>query len=249
MPRRARITLPGIPMHVRHRGNNRQPCFFEEQDRSFYLFHLNRLLPLAHCALHAYCLMTNHVHLLLTSKTAGGCSHLMKHLAQLQSQYVNRTYGRSGSLWEGRFRSCLVQSEDYLLTCYRYVELNPVDAGLARQPGDYLWSSYRANAHGVRTTLVTPHDEYLRLGRGHDERSQAYRALFDVPLDRKRVEEIRAATNGNFALGNKAFRRAMAVALGRRAEPGKSGRPSRSTTGESDQPELPGIPKKTVVCP
>jgi putative transposase len=249
MPRRARITLPGIPMHVRHRGNNRQPCFFEEEDRSFYLFHLNRLLPLANCALHAYCLMTNHVHLLLTSRTADGCSQLMKHVAQLQTQYVNRTYGRSGSLWEGRFRSSLVQSEDYLLTCYRYVELNPVEAGLAGDPGDYAWSSYRANARGVRTTLVTPHDEYLRLGRDSNERRQAYRALFDVPLDPKRVDEIRAATNGNFALGSKAFRRAISAALGRRAEPGKSGRPSQRAGETCNQAELPGIPEKTVVCP
>lgn len=173
----------------------------------------------------------------------------MKHLAQLQTQYVNRTYGRSGTLWEGRFRSCLVQSEDYLLTCYRYVELNPVEAGLARHPGDYSWSSHRSNAHGVRTTLVTPHEEYLRLGRDSDDRRQAYRALFDVPLDPKRVDEIRAATNGNFALGSKAFRRSISAVLGRRAEPGKSGRPSQRAPETSGHPELPGIPKKTVVCP
>lgn len=130
MPRRARLVLAGTPLHVTHRGNNRQRCFYEDCDRAFYLFHLRRLLPNTQCALHAYCLMTNHVHLLLTPVTVSSCARLMQTLAQLHTQYVNRTYGRTGSLWEGRFHSCVVQSEEYLLTCYRYVERNPVDAGL-----------------------------------------------------------------------------------------------------------------------
>src|SRR5688572_20119080 len=186
MPRRARIMLSGIPVHIRHRGNNRQRCFYEDRDRSFYLFHLCRLLATSQCVLHAYCLMANHVHLLL-------------------KYMMNRTYGRSGSLREGRFRSSLVQSERYLLECYRYVELNPVEAGMVERPGDYAWSSYAANVGAARSALVTPHDEYLRLGRSDEARTQAYRALFDVPLARERMEEIRSATNGNFALGDKPF--------------------------------------------
>src|SRR4051812_25360497 len=128
MPRRARLMLPDVPVHVIQRGNNRAACFASDEDRSFYLFHLERSLGRFDCILHAYCLMTNHVHLLMTAREQHSCASLMKHIGQLQSQYANRTYNRTGSLWESRFRSCLVQSEDYLLTCYRYIELNPVRA-------------------------------------------------------------------------------------------------------------------------
>jgi putative transposase len=248
MPRRSRIMLNGIPVHVIQRGNNRQGCFYEEQDRSFYLFHLNRLLSKTVCALHAYCLMTNHVHLLLTASSVGGCGHLMKNLGQLHTQYMNRTYGRSGSLWEGRFRSCLVQSEEYVLACYRYIELNPVRGGLALTPVLYPWSSCRANAEDGRSGMLTPHDEYRRLGNTDVERRRAYRELLHAGLDPRRIDEIRVATNGNFALGNKPFRQRISAALGRRAERGAAGRP-RSAEPDIAQLDLLGVPKKNVVCP
>jgi REP element-mobilizing transposase RayT len=155
--------LSGIPVHITHRGNNRQRCFYEESDRAFYLFHLRRLLPQAQCALHAYCLMSNHVHLLLTPGKLDSCALLMKRLAQLHTQYVNRTYQRTGTLWEGRFDSSLVQSESYLFNCYKYVELNPVEAGLCQHPADYEWSSCRANANGAFDAAIKPHAEYLSL--------------------------------------------------------------------------------------
>lgn len=243
--------LSGIPVHVVQRGNNRQYCFHQEQDRRFYLFHLSRLLPRSDCALHAYCLMTNHVHLLVTPTTPDSCARLMKDIGQLHAQYVNRTYGRSGGLWEGRFRSCLVQTEDYLLACYRYIELNPVRAGLCSHPAAYEWSSYRANAQGVPSALVTPHAEYLRLGNEDQERMQAYRALFDAPLDHARINEIRVATNGNFALGGRVFTQAVSAAIGRRAERGMPGRPSctRECEADQDQLDLLSAPKENVVCP
>lgn len=225
MPRRARIMLPCIPVHVIQRGNNRQRCFYEPQDRGFYLFHLRRALAEAGCALHAYCLMTNHVHLLVTANSVDGCGALMKDIGQLHTQYVNRTYGRSGGLWEGRFRSCLVQAEDYVLACYRYIEMNPVRANLAAHPGDYAWSSYAANAEGSSDGLITPHDEYFRLGPNDSERRGRYRELVHQSLDVRLVEEIREATNGNFALGQAAFRRHVASLAGQRAERGLPGRP------------------------
>jgi putative transposase len=153
----------------------------------------------------------------------------MKGLGQLHTQYVNKTYGRSGTLWEGRFRSSLVQSERYLLECYRYVELNPVEAGMVSRPEDYVWSSYSVNAGIEKASFITPHEEYLRLGRSAEERRNAYRALFDVSLPAERIAEIRAATDGNFALGDEAFRNAVAAALGRRVEPGRAGRPPKVT--------------------
>jgi len=229
--------LAGIPVHVTHRGNNRQRCFYQDQDRDFYLFHLRRLLPRAGCAIHAYCLMTNHVHLLLTSTSVQGCAVLMKDLGQLHTQYVNRNYGRSGSLWEGRFRSCLVQSEEYVLACYRYIEMNPVRANLASHPAEYPWSSYQTNANGDSDSFITPHGEYLRLGANDLERTHRYRELVDETLDATRIDEIRMATNGNFALGGRSFGREVSATLGRRAERGLPGRPS-STDRTKNQKDL-----------
>ena len=169
--------------------------------------------------------MTNHVHLLLTSASADGCARLMQRIAQLHTQYVNRTYRRSGTLWEGRFRSCLVQSEEYLLACYRYVESNAVRAGLCAHPREFEWSSYRANADGIADASLTPHEEYLRLGVTGKSRRRAYEDLFRGDPRYWPTDEIRAATNGNFALGNESFKRKLAALLGRRVERGKAGRP------------------------
>jgi putative transposase len=200
MPRHARVIVAGMPLHIIQRGNNRAACFVGDGDRSFYLFHLGRGLNRFDCALHAYCLMTNHVHLLLTPSTQDGCGRLMKHVGQLYSQYVNRTYNRTGGLWEGRFRSCLVQSEAYLLTCYRYIELNPVRAGLVQHPKEYEWSSHRANTQAGPRSIVTPHDEFLRLGATDAERKRVYEDLVMTGVDDAQLSQIRLATNGGHAL-------------------------------------------------
>ena len=144
----------------------------------------------------------------------------------------NRSYRRTGTLWEGRFRSCLTQSEDYVLACYRYIELNPVRAGMVVKPQDYRWSSYHANGLGRASALIAPHDEYLRLGRDAAERREAYRALFRAHVDEALTDEIRDATNGNFVLGGERFQEQIAQALGRRVVRGKAGRPA--TQNESD---------------
>lgn len=230
--------LAGTPVHITHRGNNRQACFYEDCDRAFYLFHLRRLLPTTSCALHAYCLMSNHVHLLLTPAHVDSCARLMKGVAQMHTQYVNRTYRRSGTLWEGRFDSCLVQAEDYLLACYRYVELNPVDAKMCTIPGEYEWSSYRANAEGVPDPTITPHEQYARLGLTAELRRAAYRELVALPLDEKIREEIRNATNGNVALGDDRFQKAVSKMLGRRAHRGVAGRPRKDMKCDADQKSL-----------
>jgi putative transposase len=150
--------------------------------------------------------MTNHVHLLLTTDNAAGCALLMKGIAQLYAQYFNKTYERTGYLWEGRFRSCLVQSEAYVLACYRYIEMNPVRAGLVRRADAYPFSSYCANAKGDVAELLTPHEEYLRLGVSEGERQAVYRDLFGTLLSVDQLEEIRTATNGGYALGSPDFR-------------------------------------------
>lgn len=201
--------VAGVPVHVIHRGNNRGSCFVADADRSFYLFHLGRALDRFGCALHAYCLMTNHVHLLLTPAKVNSCGLLMKHIGQLHSQYLNRTYARTGGLWEGRFRSCLVQTDTYLLTCYSYIESNPVRAGMVQRPHDYAWSSYRINAATAPRGMITPHDEYLRLGRTDAERRHAYADLVAAGMQDTQLAEIRLSTNGGYALGDEGFRRAI----------------------------------------
>jgi putative transposase len=236
MPRRARIVLPGLPIHVVQRGNNRSACFFSDGDRRFYLHHLQRLSAELECDVHAYCLMTNHVHLLLSPHKADSCARLMRRLDLLHSQYMNRKYHRTGSLWEGRFRSCIVESETYLLHCYTYIERNPVRAALAKSPAEYQWSSYGSNGLGVENALLTPHSEYLRLGRESPERCESYRNLF---AQEECVAKIREATNGNFVLGSESFIQNLSNMLGVRVTRGRPGRPARSVT--SDQAlELPG---------
>jgi putative transposase len=227
MPRRARLTLADVPLHIIQRGNNRQDCFFAEEDYRFYLDCLEEYATASGCAVHAYVLMTNHVHLLVTPSGAESAGRMMKRLGQRYVQYVNRSYRRSGTLWEGRYRSCLVQEEAYLLACARYIELNPLRAGMVDHPSDYRWSSYRANAEGERDTLVVPHRLYRVLGSRSETRQAAYRALFRDDPAPAFLADIRRATNGNFALGDRGFQTRVASALGRRVTPGKPGRPRR----------------------
>jgi putative transposase len=227
MPRRARITLPNVPHHIIQRGNNRQTCFFTDEDYRSYLDWLREYAGNTSCRVHAYVLMTNHVHLLISTDKADAPGALMKALGQRYVQYVNRTYRRSGTLWEGRFRSCPIQEEAYLLACQRYIELNPVRANMVDHPMKYRWSSYRANALGEADALVQPHPLYTALGLDTHERQAAYRELFRFQLYPELVNDIRRATNGNFSLGNEHFVAETSAMLGRRVAPGKAGRPRK----------------------
>lgn len=225
MPRRARLAIAGIPWHIIQRGNNRSACFFTDEDRFYYLDQLQRQSREFGCHIHAYCLMTNHVHLLLTPEAADGPSLMMKNLGQRYVQYVNRSYRRSGTLWEGRFKSCLAQDEQYALACYRYIELNPVRAGMVEGPQCYPWSSYAANGAGHASTLIAPHPSYVSLGQDINERLERYRRFLDASIEEYELEEIRYATNGNFVLGDDRFRGETEKVLQRRVSPGKPGRP------------------------
>lgn len=233
MPRRPRLALADVPLHLIQRGNNRQACFFTPEDYRYYLEWLEGYAEKCGCRVHAWVLMTNHVHLLLTANQADAPGALMKALGQRYVQYVNRVYRRSGSLWEGRYRSCIAQDERYLLLCQRYIELNPVRAGMVEHPAEYRWSSYRANAQGEESRLISPHPLYLSLGRDDEERRAAYRELFRDELEPGVVDAIRGATNGNFALGDPRFCTQVTAALGRRATRGIPGRPKRVEEPES----------------
>lgn len=232
MPRRARVLLPGVTLHLIQRGNNRSACFFSEEDYLFYLEHLADQARKHDCAIHAWCLMTNHVHLLLTPAKPESAGMLMKGLGQRYVQYINRTYRRSGTLWEGRFRSCLMQEDSYVLACYRYIEMNPVRAGMVEHPAEYRWSSYRANAQAEQATLLTRHSLYQALGEADVARAEAYRELFRYQLDPGLVDQIRSATNGNYALGSSRFTAEVECVLGRRVTRGKPGRPKRAVEAD-----------------
>jgi len=227
MPRRARIVLPGVPLHIIQRGNNRQTCFFSDVDRSRFLEWLFESAHVTGCDVHAYVLMTNHVHLLITPSTPDATGQMMKRLGQRYVQYVNRTYQRSGTLWEGRFRSCLTQEENYVLACYRYIELNPVRARIVSHPSLYRWSSYLANAQGERNPGIASHPVYTQMGTDPAERQAAYRRLFGSELAPDLVDEIRQATNGNYTLGSRRFAHKVERILRRRVWRRPLGRPRR----------------------
>lgn len=226
MPRRPRIIVPGLPTHLIQRGNNRQACFITQRDYEIYLEWLGEYSLLSGCAVHAYVMMTNHIHLLVTPTTESSIAQLMRRLGQRYTQYINRTYKRSGTLWENRFRSSVISQDDYLIVCQKYIELNPVRAGMVKEPAEYLWSSYRINAYGEKSGLVTPHPLIANLGNTMQQRLTAYRDLFQDELPSGTTNELRRATNGNFAFGNERFCKKLAEYLGYRVTPGKAGRPS-----------------------
>jgi len=201
MPRTARAIVPNTAVHVTQRGNNRGACFFSEADYAFYLRCLRQFAPECGCSVHAYCLMTNHVHLLLTPHTERACGELMKEVGQRYVQHVNRARGRTGTLWEGRFHSSIAPSERYVLACYRYIELNPVRAGMVADPAAYRWSSNRANAAGEADALLTPHPAFLALSEDAAARRRQYSGLFETSLDPELLDEIRRAARNGRALG------------------------------------------------
>src|SRR4249919_1693805 len=198
MPRSLRLILPGVAVHIIQRGNNRAACFRSDSDYLVYLAHLRQLSEKYDCAIHAYCLMTNHVHLLMTPSEAVACTGLMRDLGQRYVQYFNREHERTGTLWEGRFRSCLAESPRYVLACHRYIELNPVRAGMVDHPSGYLWSSYAVNSGTRSDPLVSGHAEYLALATDAHLRDAAYRGLFDQRLEPGLHKAIRDATNGGY---------------------------------------------------
>jgi putative transposase len=215
-----------MPQHVIQRGNNRVAMFAATSDYQFFHDCLAAACREHHCRIHAYVFMTNHVHLLMTPATATAIALVMQDVGRRYVRRFNDTYGRTGTLWEGRYRATIVQTERYLLTCQRYIELNPVRAGLAVRPGDYPWSSYRFSALGRRDALVFPHACYLALGATADERRRAYRAICRDAIPESVLAEIRAATNTRWALGSQEFRDDVAKLIHRRVVPAAKGRRS-----------------------
>ncbi len=225
MPRKARMYIEGTPCHVVQRGNNRNACFFSEQDYEFYLKQLGDACRRYKVDLHAYVLMTNHTHLLMTPTEETGISRVMQSLGRCYVQYVNRAYHRTGTLWESRHKSNLVDSEHYLLACYRYIEMNPVRAGMVGRPADYRWSSYRAHAYGETNCLISDHILFSSQHADANMRRKIYCSLFEMGEPESLLKEIRTASSFSMPLGNSKFRKQVEEALGRKLGHSTRGRP------------------------
>lgn len=228
MARLPRYFVKGQAQHIIQRGNNREPIFAATADYHFYLECLQDAAKRYELSIHAYVLMTNHVHLLASPNTEHSIPRTLQSVGRRYVQYFNYTYERTGTLWEGRYKATVISSDRYLLTCMRYIELNPVRAGIVDHPREYPWSSYTANALGNDDKLVTQHTLYQRLGRQEKKRLSAYRQLFRAALSKADLEAIREATNKGWVLGNDRFREKIEQLSGRRTTAKARGRPRKT---------------------
>lgn len=226
MPRKRRFFVEGVPNHIVQRGNSRQTTFFDEADYRTYLSMLGRAAVTHECQIHAYVLMRNHIHLLATPMHRESISQMMQSVGRWYVPYINKKYGRSGTLWDGRFKASLVGDERYLFACYRYIERNPVRASIVSDPGHYAWSSYHHNASGARDVLVTPRTEYLSLADSDAERYRTYRALVEQSSD-PLTEKIRICSQSGMPIGSKAFIDSLERNLSVTIRSGRRGRPKK----------------------
>lgn len=230
MARLPRYVIPGQPQHIIQRGNNRQTIFAAEADYQFFRDALIEASIKHDLAIHAYVWMTNHIHILATPGEEDSISKVFQSVGRKYVQYFNFTYRRSGTLWEGRYRATVVDSENYLLTVMRYIELNPVRADMVAHPRDYLWSSYCFNAlgeTGLNADWLKPHREYMRLGRNAEERQSAYRQLFRAAISAQDLKEIRESTHKGWALGSGRFKEEVERLGNRRSVSKGVGRPRK----------------------
>ena len=219
MARQPRFSLPGQPQHIIQRGNNRQEIFNSDRDYRFYLDKLEEKSIEHQLYIHAYVLMPNHTHILATPCTDKSVTKVLQSLGRCYAQYYNYIHDRTGTLVEGRYRATIVETDTYLLNCYRYIELNPVRAGLAKYPSEYFWSSHRYNALGIVDKAITPHDKYLSLARKSSTCFHEYNKLFESTLDEKTIEEITESTNKSWVLGSKDYKKTIEKVLNRRTSP------------------------------
>ena len=225
MPRLPRLELPGMPLHVTQRGINKGAIFLDAEDRYHFRRLLRRALRDHGIALHAFVLMDNHFHLLLTPDAVGTLSRAMGWVGQSYVQAFNLRHKRCGALWQGRFKSCLVQSERYLLTVMRYIELNPVRAAMVNTPEDYRWSSVHTHLARACDPLITPHPLYLAMGHDQTERVLAYKQWLDAGIAPEDLQHLRAYASQERALGDERFQRMVETTLGRSATYRPRGRP------------------------
>ena len=219
MPRLPRYAITGLPQHVVQRGHNRQAIFLVDADKKIFR---DILIDVSHrheCQVHAYVLMDNHIHLLVTPCRENSISKVMQSLGSSYVRYFNDTYRRSGTLWEGRYKATVLEPVSYLFHLHRYIEFNPVRAGRVRHPREYPWTSWHGNGEGADDPLLTPHPLYEELGGSPQARAQCYRQMFSLPMSKAMLNEIRAATQKEWALGDIAFKKHLEHTLNRPVMP------------------------------
>ena len=231
MPRKARFYLPEVPVHVVQRGHCREPVFFETQDYATYLHWVKESRKKYDVSVHAFVLMTNHIHFLLTPKQTNSISLFMQYIGRRYVPYINHKYGRSGSLWEGRYKASLVQEETYFFRVMKYVELNPVRALMVNVPGEYRWSSFCHNSGVKQIQLITEHEVYLALGQDKLSRQNAYIKHFEFDLYREEMKCIRETWQTGTPLGNDYFRKKVEQQLNRKVGQVRRGRSRKSSKG------------------
>jgi len=231
MPRKPRFYVPGAPVHAVQRGHNRSAVFFDDFDYLEYLRCLKQAADDCGCTVHAYALMSNHVHLLLTPERADSVGRLFQSVGRHYVRHINATYQRHGGLWEGRYKCNVVESQAYLLSCMRYIEMNPVRAGMVEHPAQYRWSSYAFNALGVSNAILAMQAEYAALGRAPEERQSVYRGLFDRLHDADELALLRSALQTGTPLGNDKFKAEIEVALNLKVGYARRGRPQKASAG------------------
>ena len=228
MARKPRYNVVGLPQHVIQRGNNRQECFFNDEDRLFYCECLKEASKKYRCDIHTYVLMTNHVHLLTTPRIENGISFMMQSVGRRYVRYINNVYRRSGALWEGRYKASLVGSDNYVLACYRYIEQNPVRAGMVDHPVEYGWSGHRHNAGFNFDPLIVAHSAYENLAPETTLRQEYYQSIFNKDIPESDITCIRRSINKNQVFGDQHFILSLENRLNRRIREGQPGRPKKN---------------------
>jgi putative transposase len=228
MPRQPRLVISGYPHHVILRGNNKSAIFYSDEDRRFFIACLKEAKEKTRSEIYAYCFMMNHIHLLVAPSIEGGLSGMMQSLGRRYVQYINKKYTRTGTLWEGRFKSSLVGEDQYFLACSTYIELNPVRAKLVQHPGDYRWSSYGFKAEGRRDDILNLDSLYQNLGKTPESRQLAYKAIFEQLIDKRAFDMIRHVTQKGGVFGDTSFIEKINKLIGRKIVLRTKGRPKKS---------------------
>jgi putative transposase len=227
MARTSRIVIPTLPHHIIQRGNDRQQIFRDEEDFQVFLGWMREASKQFKVAIHAYVLMGNHLHLLATPSDVEGLARMMQWVGRFYVPYFNRKYDRTGTLWQGRFKTSIIESERYFLICSRYIEMNPVRAGLVTKPSDYKWSSYAHHIGDKTDTLIADHPLYWALGNTPFEREVAYKQFVEQPVTKEEAESLGQAVTKGRVLGSEQFKIQLEKRTNRRVRPGKRGRPSK----------------------
>ncbi len=229
MPRKPRFFIPDVPVHIVHRGHSRDPVFFEDEDYSTYAYWLGEASKRYGVQIHSFVLMTNHVHILITPPGTTSTSSFMQYIGRRYVPYMNQKYGKSGSIWEGRYKASLIQAEDYFLATMRYVELNPVRAGMVESPSHYRWSSFCHNSGIRKIRFVQNHPVYTSLATYDEGRFEAYKELFRSQLDLEVMKQISDAWLTGTPLGNDYFREKVESQLSLKVGQYRRGRPNKPT--------------------